>query len=204
VLAADHLAPVDHASSWAAVYLTVMGAVATVVALTRPERREPAGWLGGVLLAAASWVRLADLGDEAPEPYTLPSAVALLVVGWFHLRRHPDAGTLGAWSSGLGLALVPSLLWVLGDPLSARAMRLGLACLGLVLLGTSPRWAAPFVWGVAVGTVLVLRLAAPLALLVGPFLVFALGGVVLLVVGATWERRLADADRLRRYVGGLR
>jgi len=47
-------------------------------------------------------------------------------------------------------------------------------------------------------------MAAPLALLVGPFLVFALGGVVLLVVGATWERRLQDADRLRRYVGGLR
>ena len=32
----------------------------------------------GSLLALATWVRLADLGVHAPEPYTLPSALALL------------------------------------------------------------------------------------------------------------------------------
>ena len=200
----DSVVPAVHAPSWVAVYLTVMGVVATVVALTRDERRRPAGWLGGVLLAAATWVRLADLGVQQPEPYTLPSAVALLVVGWFHLRRHAEASTLGAWSSGLALALVPSLLWVLADPVSLRALLLGVACLALVLTGSRMRWAAPFVWGSAVGTVLVLRMVAPVALLVGPFLLFALGGIVLLVVGATWERRMQDADRLRRYVDGLR
>ena len=204
VLGAGVLAPVDQQSSWTAVYLTVLGVVSTVVSLTRPERRRVAGWTGGVLLAAASWVRLADIGVESPEPYTLPSAVALLVVGWFHLRRDPRAGTLRAWSSGLGLALVPTLLWVLADPVSVRAFVLGLACLGLVLLGTGQRWAAPFVWGSAVGTALVLRLVAPVALMVGPFLVFAIGGVLLLVIGATWEQRLKDAERLRDYVGGLR
>jgi hypothetical protein len=52
--------------------------------------------------------------------------------------------------------------------------------------------------------VLVLRMVAPVALLIGPFVVFAVGGVVLLVVGATWERRLKDAERLRHYVDGLR
>ncbi len=204
VVGADRYAPYDQHPTWVAVYLTVLGVIATVVSLTRPERREVAGWTGGVLLAAASWVRLADLGVQAPEPYTVPSAVALLVVGWFHLRRHTDAGTLGAWSAGLGLALVPSLLWVLSDPVSVRALVLGLVCLGLVLLGTGRRWAAPFVWGSVVGTVLVLRMVTPVALLLGPFLVFAVGGVLLLVVGATWEQRLKDAERLRRYVDGLR
>ena len=99
---------------------------------------------------------------------------------------------------------MPSLLWVLADPVSVRALLLGVACLALVLTGSRMRWAAPFVWGSAVGTVLVLRMVAPVALLVGPFLLFALGGIVLLVVGATWERRMQDADRLRRYVDGLR
>ena len=149
-------------------------------------------------------MRLSDIGVHQPEAYTLPSALVLLVVGWFHLRGNPEASTLGAWSAGLGLALVPSLLWVLADPVSLRALVLGLVCLGLVLLGTQLRWAAPFVWGAAVGTVLVLRMIAPVALLIGPFLVFAVGGVLLLVVGATWEARLKDAERLRRYVDGLR
>jgi hypothetical protein len=198
------LAPVGDEATWVAVYLTVLGVVASVVSLTRPERRRVAGWSAFVLLTAASWVRLSDLGVHQPEAYTLPSAAVLLVVGWFHLRGDAAAGTLRAWSSGLGLALVPSLLWVLADPVSVRALLLGLACLGLVLLGSSRRWAAPFVWGSAVGTVLVLRMVAPVALLIGPFVVFAVGGVVLLVVGATWERRLKDAERLRHYVDGLR
>jgi hypothetical protein len=204
LIGAEVLAPAAQESSWVAVYLTVLGVIASVVSLTRPERRRIAGWTGFVLLTAASWVRLADIGVQEPEPYTLPSAVVLVVVGWFHLRRHPSAGTLRAWSSGLGLALVPSLLWVLADPVSLRALVLGLACLGLVLLGTQRRWAAPFVWGSAAGTVLVLRMVAPVALLVGPFLVFAVGGVLLLVVGATWERRLKDAERLRHYMDDLR
>ncbi len=198
------LARVDQQATWLAVHLTVLGVVAAIVSLTREDRRRVAGWSAFVLLTAASWVRLADLGVHQPEAYTLPSALVLLVVGTHHLRQHPTAGTMRAWSSGLGLALVPSLLWVLADPVSARALLLGLACLGLLLAGTQQRWAAPFVWGSAVGTVLVLRMAAPVALLVGPFLVFALGGVLLLAVGATWEQRLRDAERLRRYVGGLR
>jgi hypothetical protein len=196
--------PLDLQAPWTSVHLTVAGVVASIVSLTREERRRVAGWAAFVLLTAASWVRLSDIGVHQPEAYTVPSALVLLVVGWFHLRQHPAAGTMRAWSSGLGLALVPSLLWVLADPVSLRALLLGLVCLGLVLLGTTRRWAAPFVWGAAVGTVLVLRMVAPVALLVGPFLVFAVGGVLLLVVGATWEHRLKDAERLRRYVDGLR
>ena len=57
-----------------AVHLTLAGASVTASALLHRERRELA-WLGGLLLASATWVRLFDLGVHAPEAYTLPTAV---------------------------------------------------------------------------------------------------------------------------------
>ena len=130
--------------------LTVAGAAVTALSLIREDRRALA-WLGGALLALASWVRLWDIGVREPEPYTLPTALVLLAVGLLHLRRHPDASTMTALAPGLGLALVPSLLWVLADPIELRALLLGIACLGLVLAGVQLRWTAPLTLGALVG-----------------------------------------------------
>ena len=68
-----------------AVHLTLAGALVTVSSLLHRDHR-PFAWLGGLLLAAATWVRLYDVGVHAPEAYTLPTAVAL-VAG----RRVPPA-----------------------------------------------------------------------------------------------------------------
>ena len=194
----------DLTATWLAVDLTVAGVVATVLALVREDRR-PVGWLGGFLLAAASWVRLADLGVHAPEAYTLPSALALLTVGLVHLRRHPGSSTQQALGAGLALALVPSLLWVLMDPISVRAVLLGLACLALVVAGVQGRWSAPLAYGAVVGLLVVLREAGPMvgdsvprwALIGG-------AGVLLIALGVTWEARMRDARRAVDYVRSLR
>ena len=61
----------DRPASWAAVHLTVLGVVAVALSLLRPDRR-PVAALGALLLAAATWLRLADLGVSEPEPYTCP------------------------------------------------------------------------------------------------------------------------------------
>ena len=98
------LAPAVDQATWTAVYLTTAGVVVTLVSLLREDRRA-LGWAGGALLAAASWVRLWDLGVHAPEAYTLPSAVALLAVGLLRLRRDPSTTTMTALAPGLGLAL---------------------------------------------------------------------------------------------------
>jgi hypothetical protein len=99
----------------AAVHLTVAGALVTASALVHADRRY-LGWPGGLLLAAATWVRLADLGVQAPEAYTLPTAIALLVLGLVRMYRDPATSTRRALGAGLLLATVPSLLWVLVDP----------------------------------------------------------------------------------------
>ncbi|MGE5718898.1 MAG: SCO7613 C-terminal domain-containing membrane protein [Nocardioidaceae bacterium] len=201
--AAVDLASFTSEATWAAVYLTLSGAAVSAMALLRPDRRV-VGWLGGVLLVLASWVRLADVGVDTPEAYTLPSAVALLVVGLVHLRRNPGSSTMAPLTPGLALALVPSLLWVLAEPIALRSVLLGAACLGLVLGGIRLRWSAPVVHGAWVGTLLVLRLATPVADAVPRWALIGAAGVLLVAMGITWEQRVRDARRLAGYVHGLR
>lgn len=197
------LAGADDLSVALAVHLTVAGVLVSASALVHPERRG-LGWAGGLLLAAATWVRLADLGVTAPEAYTLPSAVALLLVGLHRLWRDPRASTAEALTPGLVLATVPSLLWVLADPLTWRAVLLGAGCLLLVLAGTWLRWNVPLLVGATVGTLVVLRELAPYAAQTPQWVLIGAAGTLLTVVGITWERRLRDLHTASAYLARLR
>ena len=190
--------------TWTAVYLTVAGVAVTALSLLRDDRRALA-WVGGLLLALASWVRLWDIGVREPEAYTLPSAVVLLAVGLVYLHRHYAATTTTALAPGLGLALVPSLLWVLADPAGLRALLLGVACLGLVVAGLRLRWTAPVLAGAVVGGLEVVRLAAPyIGDAVPRWVLIGAAGALLIAMGVTWESRLRDARRVVGFVRGLR
>ena len=185
-----------------AIHLTVAGALVTLSSLLHEDRRVLA-WPGGLLLAAATWVRLADLGVEAPEPYTLPSAMVLIVAALHRLRRTPGSST-AVLLPGLTLATVPSLLWVLSDPVSPRAVVLGLVCLGLVLAGAQLGWSAPLAVGGLVGGLLVLREVAPYASELPQWVLIGLAGTILTVVGVTWEHRIMELRRATAYLGRLR
>jgi hypothetical protein len=185
-----------------AINLTVAGALVTLSSLLHTERRVFA-WPGGALLAAATWVRLADLGVEAPEAYTLPSALVLIMVALDRLRRHPGTST-AVLLPGLTLGTVPTLLWVLVDPGSPRAVLLGLACLGLVLVGTRLGWSAPLAVGAVVGGLLVVREVAPYASEMPQWVLIGFAGTILTVVGVTWEQRVMELRRATSYLGRLR
>ncbi len=194
----------DHTATSAAIHLTVAGALVTISSLVHPSRR-PLGWLGGALLLLATWVRLADLGVREPEAYTVPVALVLLGAGLWRLRRDPDATSATSLVPGLALLTVPSLLWVLaGDPVSLRALLLGLGCLGLVLGGAALRWSAPLTVGAAVGALLVLAELAPYVARTPQWVVLGSAGALLTVVGVTWEHRLADVRRASRMLARLR
>ncbi|MEO9326007.1 hypothetical protein ABFT23_21105 [Nocardioides sp. C4-1] len=187
-----------------ALHLTLAGALLVAHALLHPARR-PVAWAGSLLLVAATWVRLLDLGVQAPEAYTLPTAVALVVVGLVRLRRDVTASTALALAPGLALATVPSLLRVLADePATLRALLLGVACLVLAIGGAQLRWSAPLVVGAAVGTLLTLAELAPYATETPQWVVIGLAGTLLVVVGVTWERRVLELRRAAHYVGRLR
>jgi hypothetical protein len=187
----------------AAIHLTLAGAAVTTSSLVHRDHR-PLAWLGGLLLAAATWVRLQDLGVQAPEAYTLPTALALVLVGVHRLSRDVDANTTTALLPGLGLATVPSLLWALADPLSPRAALLGAVCLLLLLGGAALRWSAPVVVGALVGATLLLRELAPYAVETPQWVVIGAAGAVLIGAGITWEARLRDLRQAAGYLGRLR
>ena len=186
-----------------ALHLTLAGALVTASSLIHGDRRVLA-LPGGLLLAAATWVRLADLGVTSPEAYTLPTALVLVALGLYRLRRQASTTTGTSLLPGLVLATVPSLLWVLGDPVSLRALLLGAACLVLVIGAVQVRWGAPLLVGAGVGAILVLRELAPYVAQTPQWLAIGLAGAVLTVIGVTWEKRLQDLQVAGGFLGRLR
>jgi hypothetical protein len=186
--------------TWLAIDLTVAGVLATASSLV--HGRRALGWAGGMLLMAATWARLADLDVTTVEAYTLPLATALILVALWQMWR-TDLPSLQALAPGLVLATVPSLLQVLAEPVSERAVLLGGGCLLLVLVGVWLRWGGPLVVGAAVGGLEVVR-ESTYASVLPQWVLIALVGGLLTVIGVTWEQRLRDLRLAAGYVRALR
>lgn len=172
----------------------------------RPGREE-ARWVAAALFLAATWVRLAASGVDTPEAYTLPVTVLALAVGFLHRRGNPTASSWTAYGPGLSATLLPSLVATWADPHWLRPLLLGCAALLVTLWGARRRLGAPLLLGgVTLGLVAVHELAPYVIQVVGAlprWLPPALAGLLLLAVGATYEKRLRDARRLRERLGRL-
>ncbi|MDQ1604786.1 MAG: hypothetical protein QOE01_2631 [Actinomycetota bacterium] len=179
--------------------------VGMAVLAARPGMHR-AGWLAGLLLTASSWVRLADSHVTAPEAYTVPAAVVLLAVGFLQ-RRREQTTSWRAYGSGLALALTPSLARAVTDTGATRPVLLGLAALVVVLVGVVRRLQAPLLLGGAVLAVDALVQLAPYLAqaydAVPRWVAIATAGLLLVVVGATYERRVGELRRLRHSVARL-
>ncbi|NUQ99974.1 MAG: hypothetical protein HOY79_26635, partial [Streptomyces sp.] len=182
-----------------ALVLSLCGVIAAGTAV-RSDRR-PAGYAAAALFLLAGWVRLAAWDVGTVEAYTLPVTVPALCVGAWRRSRDPQASSWTAYGAGLAATLLPSLAAAWHDPHWTRPLLLGTAALLTTLLGARHRLQAPLVLG---GSVLVLDALHELA----PYLVqmtgalprwvpFALAGLLLLALGATYEQRLRDVRRVR-------
>lgn len=190
-----------------ALVLALAGVVCAAAAV-RPERRSAASWPAGALFVAATWVRLAASEVTVPEAYTLPVTAAALAVGFLRRRRDPQAGSWTVYGPGLAATLLPSTLAAWGDPHWLRPLLLGTAALGVTLAGARGRLRAPLLLGGATLAAVALHELTPYVVQVVDalprWLPPALAGVLLLVVGATYEKRLRNARRLREAIGRLR
>jgi hypothetical protein len=188
-----------------ALVLSLCGVVAAASAL-RPERRA-AGWAAAALFLLAAWVRLAAWDVGTPEAYTLPVTGPALAVGFLRRRRDAAVSSWTAYGAGLAATLVPSLLAAWDDQHWLRPLLLGAAALAVTLVGARQRLQAPLVLGSGVLALVALHELAPyLTQVVGALPRWAppaLAGLVLLVLGATYEQRLRDARRLREALGRL-
>ncbi|MFC6883618.1 MULTISPECIES: SCO7613 C-terminal domain-containing membrane protein [Actinomadura] len=192
-----------------AAFLSVALAVAGVLAFADALRdgRRHAGLAGSALLLAAWWVRLGSADITVPEAYTAPITLALLAIGLARRSRRPELSSWAAYGPALASTLLPSVLAAWADPAGPRPVLLAVAALAVTLAGARARLQAPLLLGGATLLLVAVRALGPYAARVvldlpGWFPI-AFAGLVVLVVGATYERRLRDLRRLHAAVSRL-
>ena len=186
---------------WLSWTLALGGIVALAEAL-RPDRRN-AAWVGGLLLSGCSWTRLAIESVTAPEAYAAPITVTALALGHMRRKRMPETSSWAAYGGGLVMGLGPSLIVAVSDPGLARPLLLAVVSLLVVLFGASQRLQAPLVLGGATLAVDAVVQVAPYAAALPRWVAFAVMGALLIAVGATFEQRRRDLQRLRDQFDAL-
>ncbi|GAA3548499.1 hypothetical protein AFL01nite_23610 [Aeromicrobium flavum] len=184
--------------------LCVIGAVAAAIVGLLDDDRPHLRWVSVGLVGAAWVARLAASDVGTVEAYTAPFAVALLAAGAWRLHADPASRTWTALTPGLTLGLLPSLPQAIDEPTGLRALLLALVAAVVLLTGVVLRWGAPVVAGAAVLLVLVLVNVGPTAFALQRWILIAIAGVVLLVVGTTWEKRVAEGRALVARIAALR
>jgi hypothetical protein len=166
-----------------------------------PHRRWVATAALGQLVVAAEVAVLAA-GLSTPEAYTLPVAAGLLLAALPQLRVPVPSWAVEG--PGLAVALVPSALLCAGDPGVVRLSLVLVAGVALTAGGALAHRQAPFVLGAASLAFVVLSRLYPYAPLVPRWLLLTAGGLVLLAVGAGYERRRQQAREAVAWVAQMR
>ncbi|SFK94286.1 hypothetical protein SAMN05216275_14227 [Streptosporangium canum] len=189
----------------AALACAVVGVLMAGTAL-RPDRRW-AGYVGTGFLLVASWLRLLASDITVVEAYTVPFSLVLLVFGWWRARSRETSSWV-AYGSGLASSLLPSMIAMLAGAGWVRPLLLGVVSLTVLLAGARLRLQAPaLLGGLTLAAVALHELApwiAQVVVLVPRWVPMAAGGLLLVVVGATYEARLGDVRRLRAALGRMR
>jgi hypothetical protein len=183
-----------------AVQLAIAGAAGGAYALV--AARRDVALLAVADLVAACWVAAGGAALQTVEVYTLPAAVGLLVVALPRLRA--GARSWAAEGAAVGTAVAPSALVVVADPSAPRLVLVVLAAGALTAVGTLTHRQAPFVVGAASLAFVVLGRLTPYAPLVPRWLTLAVVGLLLLALGATYERRRQQAREAVAWVAQMR
>jgi hypothetical protein len=169
---------------------------AAALAGIRADRR---GYLtaAAVLAAAAAWAWLDRADVVLVEAYSLTAALAALAAGIVHERSSARTSSWQAMGPGLLLALGPSLVVVVDQGGTARPAVLALAAVATVAVGARTRQQAPLAIGSGVLLVLAADTVGPVAAALPRWLTIGVAGGVLVWMGATADRRLAQLRRAR-------
>ncbi|MGY1732499.1 SCO7613 C-terminal domain-containing membrane protein [Geodermatophilus sp. SYSU D01045] len=189
------------AGAWGqvAVDLAVAGAAAGCYAVV--ARRRLAAVLAVADLVLAGWIAAAGAEIRTPEVYTLPAAAGLLLLALPALRT--GAPSWAAEGAAVAVALLPSAVAAVADPAPLRLVGVVAAAAGLTVGGTLTHRQAPFVVGAGALLVVALGRLAPYAPLVPRWVTLATAGLLLLVVGATYERRRQQAREAVAWVAQM-
>lgn len=181
-----------------AAQLAIVGAAGIGYAVV--SRRTLVGFVALGDLVVATWVALAGAEVLTVEAYSLPLAAALLLAAGPRLLRGPS---WAGWGPGLLVGFAPSVLAGLATDDLARMLLVVAAGTVAVVAGALTHRQAPFVVGAVSVAVLGVALVAPYAARVDSWVPLGLAGLVLLVVGATYEKRRQQATEAVAWVAQM-
>jgi hypothetical protein len=179
--------------------LGIAGAAAGCYAVA--AGRRSAGVAAVADLVLASWIAVGGAEVQTPEAYTLPAALGLLLIAVPALRS--GAPSWAAEGPAVGAALVPSALVVVAEPTALRLVLVVVTGAALTVAGTLLHRQAPFVLGAGALLLVAVGRLAPYTPLLPRWLTLGTAGLVLLVVGATYERRRQQAREAVAWVGQM-
>lgn len=185
---------------WLAAALTVLAAAAAVAAALRADRRTAYGAASGGCALGAVWALLAAAGVGVVEAYTAPAAVVALAAGIASWRGEPGRSwlTLGP---ALVLAIGPTLLLGVADRDLVRLVFAAVLSLAVVVAGAVWRLQAPLFLGALALLVLAVDQWGDDIVRMPRWISLGAVGLLLMWVGATFERRRRDWRHATAAVG---
>ncbi len=164
-----------------------------------------------LVITAAVFVTAARLSSGAPYDADIFAAIvgaALVVGGLIDLGRRPALRSWPALGPGLLVALVPSLLADYAQTTIPRIVLLGVAAIAVLLFGVLRKLQAPVIIGAVVlllhGLAQLWPWISDLYSAIPWWLWVGVGGILLIVVAATYEKRIRDARAVARSIRSLR
>jgi hypothetical protein len=183
--------------------LYVAGAVVDRMPLTALVARAA---LAAAVVAAC--VGLASGAVDDVETVAVPIAVALLITGARRLASTPGARSWPTLGAGLAVLLLPSLVATLDDRPVWRLVAIGVVAIAVLVVGLRLGLQAPFILGAVVALVHGIATFAPqiraVYELTELWVWAGLGGILIIVLAARYERSLGTAKRVVRGIAGLR
>ncbi|MEV3934729.1 proline-rich domain-containing protein [Glycomyces sp. NPDC049804] len=150
------------------------------------------------------WSMLIALEVGTLEFYTAPPAAVLFLIGLWRLERRPETGSWSTLALPILVGIAPSLITAIEGGEEVRRVGVGAAAIAVIIAGLARRWQAPLVLGSIALAVMTIN---ELTLLGGRIPVWippAIGGAILITVGATFERRRRDLRRIRDSLKAMR
>ncbi|MFI7607203.1 SCO7613 C-terminal domain-containing membrane protein [Micromonospora sp. NPDC049366] len=187
-----------------AALLAAWGAVLGVAAARpnrRPVERRILFWAVVICEITAWWILMRVADVALPEAYTLPFAALALLVGMLELRQRPDLSSWVAYGPALVAAFLPSLAIVIAtESTTLRQVLLLLGAVAVLVFGSSSRQQAPVIVGATVTAITAIHALFAF----GPWLALIPVGILLLVLGASNERRRRAQERLQTALRAMR
>ncbi|WP_028192554.1 SCO7613 C-terminal domain-containing membrane protein [Salinispora pacifica] len=185
--------------------LLAAGGAILGVAAARPGRRDSERrilfWAVVSCEITAWWILMWVANVALPEAYTLPFAVLALLVGVLELRQRAEISSWVAYGPALVTAFAPTLAIVLVTESSMlRQVLLLLGAAAVLVFGSLRQQQAPVIVGATATAITAIHALFSL----GPWLLLIPVGLLLLVLGASNERRRRAQERLQAALRGMR